>query len=696
MKGKIPGIISFVAMAALVAMMVAATVVERLKGTDAAFSAVYHNPLFIALWAAAAICGLLYMYSKRVWKRFFTMTLHVAFVVMLLGALVTHLWGESGEMHLYTGETSSSWTADNGTARQLPFTLTLDNFRIEYYPGSMAPSDYESRVRVDSSQEAVISMNNILKHGGYRFYQADFDKDMGGSVLAVSHDPWGVGITYAGYLLLLISMVGFFTQKDSGFKASLKRLSSAAVLAFALLLPANASAAPRSLPRKVVSEFDSLYIYYNDRVAPFETMARDYCMKVYGKPHYGKLSATEVVTGWLFYYDDWKDVPMKVKKKDRGTVREKEKKYLLEKVSSLEALRLYPVAVPDSLSGETPQKVLWYDSTADFPPYVLENYDHWVFVRKVMDMVNESVRAQDWDGAAGIVSKIGAYQRKTAGALLPSPARLGAERLYNRISRPMIPFMASITLGIVMFILMGIWISRGKSSPVWLRSALAALSCILAVYLTAVLALRWYVSGHAPFAGSYSVMMIIAWLSAIVMTLTYRKFPLIQPLGFILSGFTMLMASMASANPQITHLMPVLQSPLLSIHVLSMMISYTLFGIVALNGIMGVIVPKGGPAEKLRDVSLAVLYPAVFLITFGTFLGAVWANISWGSYWGWDPKETWALVTILVYAVTLHSGSLKFMRNVRVFHWYSIFAFVSVLFTYFGVNLILGGMHSYM
>ena len=195
MKGKIPGIISFVAMAALVAMMVAATVVERLKGTDAAFSAVYHNPLFIALWAAAAICGVLYMYSKRVWKRFFTMTLHVAFVVMLLGALVTHLWGESGEMHLYTGETSSSWTADNGTARQLPFTLTLDNFRIEYYPGSMAPSDYESRVRVDSSQEAVISMNNILKHGGYRFYQADFDKDMGGSVLAVSHDPWGVGIT---------------------------------------------------------------------------------------------------------------------------------------------------------------------------------------------------------------------------------------------------------------------------------------------------------------------------------------------------------------------------------------------------------------------------------------------------------------------------------------------------------------------
>ena len=158
------------------------------------------------------------------------------------------------------------------------------------------------------------------------------------------------------------------------------------------------------------------------------------------------------------------------------------------------------------------------------------------------------------------------------------------------------------------------------------------------------------------------------------------------------AGFTMLMASLSSANPQITHLMPVLQSPLLSIHVLSMMMSYTLFGLAALNGVMGLFIPAG--RQTLRDVSLVVLYPGVFLLIFGTFLGAVWANISWGSYWAWDPKETWALITILVYSFALHGGSLK-VFNPIFFHIYAILAFLSVLVTYFGVNLILGGMHAY-
>lgn len=126
-----------------------------------------------------------------------------------------------------------------------------------------------------------------------------------------------------------------------------------------------------------------------------------------------------------------------------------------------------------------------------------------------------------------------------------------------------------------------------------------------------------------------------------------------------------------------------------------MMLSYTLFGLVAFNGILGVSVRSREVSSQLRDVSLVVLYPAVFLLTLGTFLGAVWANISWGNYWAWDPKETWALVTMLVYAFALHGGSVKAFNRPRFFHWYTIFAFLSVLITYFGVNLLLGGMHSY-
>ncbi|MBR3284840.1 MAG: cytochrome c biogenesis protein CcsA [Bacteroidales bacterium] len=110
---------------------------------------------------------------------------------------------------------------------------------------------------------------------------------------------------------------------------------------------------------------------------------------------------------------------------------------------------------------------------------------------------------------------------------------------------------------------------------------------------------------------------------------------------------------------------------------------------------MGLCLPKKEASESLRDLSLVILYPAVFTIAFGTFIGAVWANISWGSYWAWDPKETWALITLLVYLIPLHGQSVKAFRNPRFFHIYAILAFLCVLITYFGVNLVLGGMHSY-
>lgn len=697
MKKPIVKYLAYGSLAVLIVLMMAATILERLQGTDAAFRVIYHNPLFIALWAVLAVSGLCWLLIRKVQKHFFTMLLHLSFAVILLGALVTFLWGRSGEIHLRNGAPSSEYVLEDGRKAELPFSLELKQFRMEFYKGSKAPSDYASQlvcVDGDTREDVEISMNHIYKHRGYRFYQADFDEDMQGSILAVSRDPWGVGITYTGYLLLLFSMIGFFFQRHSGFRAALGRLSAAAVLLL-VLLPQGARAAspttePKVLPKEVADHFGELYVYYNNRIVPLQTQARDYCLKAYGKAHWGPYSAEQVLTGWLFYYDWWKDVPFKVKAKDRGTAKEQEKHRIFENTASGDALKLFPVAAADSAGGVS---VNWYNCNELLPEELFEDYDQWVFIRRVLDLVAESVRAEDWAEVDRIVGKIKAYQEKTAAEVLPSARHIRAERFYNRISRPMIPFMASITLGIILFVLSGIWLSKGRQAPVGLQHGLAVLSAVLLVYLTLVLGLRWYVSGHMPFSGSYCVMLLMAWLSSLAMLLLYRKFPLVQPLGFLLAGFTMLMASLSSANPQITHLMPVLQSPLLSIHVLSMMMSYTLFGLAALNGIMGLVVPAG--RETLRDVSLVVLYPGIFLLIFGTFLGAVWANISWGSYWAWDPKETWALITILVYSFALHGSSLKFFRNPTFFHIYAILAFLSVLVTYFGVNLILGGMHAY-
>lgn len=634
--------LSYGSAAAVIVMMMAATVLEKLQGTPAAMQAIYHSPIFIALWAIAAVAGLIFLFRGDARKRPFTMLLHCALAVILAGALVTHIWGEQGEIHLHEGETLSAFELEDGSSSRLPFSIRLDSFAIDYHTGSRMPSDYRSEVVfLDSGSHPVtISMNHIGKYRGYRFYQADYDEDGTGSILAVSHDPFGVGITYAGYLLLLISMIGFFFQRDTPFRAALHRMMAwGACLAGLLLLPgiSAAAAAPAGPTQEIRQALGGMYVYYGHRVCPLDTYLQE--------------------------------------------------KGLDETLASLDKLKLFPVAAPSGSPS-------WYAAADKLPEAVLEDEALWTFVTKSPDLVRESLEEGNVADAMQILSGIKAYQEKTAAAVIPSAGRVRAERAYIRIARPRVQFMLSLALGLILFVLTVVLMSKGRKVPSWVLLAGAAIAFLLWLYLTVCLGLRWYVSGTGPWVGRYSVMMLMAWLSMLAVLLLFRKFPLIEPLGFLLAGFTMLLASRESVSPQIMPLMPVLQSPLLSIHVVSMMMSYTLFGLVAFNGVMGLCVKKGA-SEQLQDVSLVLLYPAVFLLTFGTFLGAVWANISWGSYWAWDPKETWALITMMIYAMMLHGGALRPFRSPRFFHIYSIIAFVAVLITYFGVNLILGGMHSY-
>ncbi|MGN1221350.1 MAG: cytochrome c biogenesis protein CcsA, partial [Candidatus Cryptobacteroides sp.] len=619
----------------------------------------------------------------------------MSYILILAGALTTFASAEKGRIHLRIGEDIEMMINEQDQTQCLPFRLRLESFSISTYSGSKAEADYISTVRILPGENVhTISMNHILKYKGYRFYQDDYDEDKMGVTLSVNHDPWGIGITYSGYLMLLVSIIFFFFQRGTAFRAALKRLSLTLVLIFGFCgnhelnagqLPGNM---PKVLPEQVAESFSDLYVYYNDRICPLSTLDMDYCLKAYGKSSWNGYSADQVVSGWLFYYDWWHVVPFKVKEKDRGSTVETEKEFLLKSVASGDAFKIFPIADADGT-------ICWYSCNDALPPNVMDNYEQWVFVRKSLDLIEESVRKEDWNEVVRLVGKIKVYQGKTASGYIPSAATVKAERVYNHICRPRVPFMIAITLGIILFIFSGFLLAKGKNLPGGLQCQTLGLLIILLFYLTSVLGLRWYVSGQAPFAGSYCVMMLMAWLSCLCSIVLYRRFPLILPVGLLIAGFTMLVASIAGSNPQITHIMPVLQSPLLSIHVLSMMISYTLFSLVALCGFLGVLMPDKDAAFRLRDISLVVLYPGIFLLAFGIFLGAVWANISWGSYWSWDPKETWAIITLLVYSFALHSGSLKCFRNPRFFHIYSILAFLSVLITYFGVNLLLGGMHAY-
>ena len=350
----------------------------------------------------------------------------------------------------------------------------------------------------------------------------------------------------------------------------------------------------------------------------------------------------------------------------------------------LKHLRLFPVQ-------DSTGRVEWYSSRDELPEEVMDDFDRWVFIRKSLNLVEETARKGDGEQLDYLIGKIRAYQEKVAGESLPSAAQVRAERLYNRIARPKVPFMIALTLGLLLFILTGLSYSRGKPLSKAVTAVAYVAGGLLLGYLTLVLGLYWYVSGHAPLAGNYCVMLLVAWFSLWAMLLLGHRLPLALPSGMLLSGFTMLLASLAFADPQIVPLSPALESPLLSVHVLSMMLSYTLFGLVALNGVLGLIARSA--SDRLRQAGLWILYPAVFLLTAGIILGSVWASTAWGSWWSWDPKETWALITLIVYVALLVGN--RFFRKPLWFHLGAVFAFFLVLFTWFGVSLFLGGMHAY-
>lgn len=376
----------FLTLIAVTIILVAATFVEKFTGSAAM---IYGSWWFAAIWGVIAVSGLCYCVRRRLMRRPAAMLLHVAFGVMLLGALITQIWGVQGVADLRKGQPVSAFVTDGDQPCPFPFALTLDDFEVAYYRGTSSPRDYRSTVQVTSDREDPsgqtprqlhISMNHIGEVQGYRLYQSSYDTDLRGTVLTVCHDPWGIGITYLGYAMLFLSMLLLLILPRQGFRPCLR----------------------------------------------------------------------------------------------------------------------------------------------------------------------QATRRQQW----------------------------------------------------------------------W-YAVVFALACGIALWVV------WRI---------------------------YSK-----------------------------PLLPVLRSPYLGIHVGIIVVAYTLLAVIAIGG------------YRFRPM----LYPALFCLIAGIFIGAIWANQSWGRYWGWDSKEVWALITMLIYSLPMHSQSIRWMAHPRHFHLYCAVAFLSVLMTYFGVNYFLTGLHSY-
>ena len=564
---------------------------------------IYNAWAFKVLWLAIVVSGGIVLWQKRMWRRWTVLMLHLSFVVILAGALLTNLTSKKGMLHLRQGVPADRFLM-NDHLEELPFLLRLDTFHIECYPGTEAPQDYISEVTIEGQQQRI-SMNQIARAHGFRFYQTSYDPDMQGTLLSVNYDPWGIPLTYMGYGLLALSMVLYLLwgrkQKKEG------KRSAAVVLLFLAALPAQAGypAISEAEAQRIARQ----QVMWNDRPCPVGVMAHDFLLKVYGKATYHGLSATQVLVSWTLAPEAWNDEHIiKVGRGEYAKIND-----FIDKTGRVPRLKGV---------GKDPK-------------------------------VDEKV-------ALVLMLQQGTLVRDLPADVAPlSETRVTTELLYARIPWAL--------WGMIACFLLALFLSFFKSF------LLSVFHFLLLSFLSVAFCLRWYIAGHVPLSNGYETMLFLA-LCLLAVGLWIRQRGE-RSVAVLMAAFILLVAHLSEKNPQVTPLMPVLHSPWLSAHVSIIMMSYALLA--------------------LSIVKRRLLPLAVCLLAIGIFLGAVWANVSWGTYWSWDPKESWALITLIIYSLPLHEESLPWFRSIRHYRIYSLLALASLLMTYFGVNYLLGGMHSY-
>ena len=737
--------------------MAAATIVEKSQGTDYAHAHYYGAWWFILIWAVLAALGAFYIIKRKV-KCASTLALHLSFIIILAGALLTHISAKRGMIHLRIGQPTDTYMAQDEEQgmkeEKLPFSLCLQKFEAKMHDGTNAVADYSSKFTVidgDDKSEGEVSMNNIYSHRSYRLYQSSYDEDGKGSVLAINADPYGIPVTYTGYALLFISLVWMLFDPKGGYRKLLKSpllkkgaLITALILSMGNIQTLHAESATGNLqnavlPKETAEKFGELHILYNDRICPVQTFALDFCKKIYGARSYQGLTAEQVLSGWVFYGNTWANEPfIKIKSGEMKTAmnlpdyaslntffnREMggytigqyvqeyyngqqdkfhqqaadidDKIRIIMELREGVSLKVLPYTFTKNVKATKDHSFIKAGTTTWFAPVdklpLAVEHQHALYIKNVFSLLYGDVQKGNMDRVNIFFDKMLKYQEVSSGSSLPSKIQYQAERINNGFPFATILFMVNLTLGFIA-LFYTIYRMTKKRQLKALDITLPILLCISFLALTFGLALRWIISGNVPLSNGYESMLSVAWLVLLISIFMQFRIRIVMVFGFMLSGFFLLVSHINQMDPAIGQMMPVLNSPLLSIHVSIIMMSYALLSLTFICGIMGICLRSHG--EELQALSRIFLYPALTTMGFGIFIGAIWANVSWGNYWSWDSKETWALITFMIYAVVVHTQSLPIFRKPLVYHIYITLAFLSIAMTYFGVNYFLTGMHSY-
>ncbi|MDX9901242.1 MAG: cytochrome c biogenesis protein CcsA [Aliarcobacter sp.] len=659
---------------------------------------------------------------------------------------------------------------------ELPFSIKLNDFQLDRYPGSMSPSSYASEVTVlkedGKTYDYRIFMNRTMHEGNFLFFQSSYFPDETGTVLSVNNDP-GKWPTYLGYFLLTLGLIMNFFDKKSRFWKLTKFVSSRNLASLAIActflfstnsLFANEEAANSSNINELaqtnqileyLNKFknESTYTAENfaklvtqssgGRMKPLSSLNMEIIQKLSGKATLFEMNADQLVLGMITRPDIWSDLKvikiktpklkkflgidenekyiafsevfkdgkyllsgeaeaaLQVKPMDRGTyekdiIQLDERLNIIYSVFNGTLFNIYP-KVQD---GSEKDNNKWYN-----PLDAMQNFknQNQVAVESMTRGFINSIVDNNWEEANKFLSMITIYEQKAGSSVIPSESKINNEIIFNKLDIFFKVTMAYMLLGIIMLIVAFYVVFNPKVQPKKTTSIFFVILALLFSIHTFGMGFRWIISGHAPWSDTYESLLYISWSAVFAGVIFFRKSLLALSAAVIVAAIFMFTAHLTGIDPQITNLVPVLKSYWLTIHVSILTASYGFFGLGAILGFMTLIMfifRKNRPHidETIKTV-VAITEIALIIglaaVTIGNFLGGVWANESWGRYWGWDPKETWAYVSIVVYAIVVHLRFVKPLSTPFVFATASLLAFASILMTYFGVNFYLSGMHSY-
>ncbi|WP_420322378.1 cytochrome c biogenesis protein CcsA [Flagellimonas sp.] len=667
---------------------------------------------------------------------------------------------------------------------QLPFAIRLNDFIAEKYPGTQTGyASFMSKITVDDERpfDYDIYMNHVLDHQGYRFFQSSFHPDEKGTVLSVNHDFWGTWITYIGYFLLYIGLMGIMFFGKTRFRdlqqALEKVKAKKAALSVVVMLFATSFMVAQeattdghqhaNMPTQaqvdsiimssIVSEehaekFGALVIQdEGGRMKPIHTFASEVLRKLSGQNTYNGLSANQVFLSMMMNPGVWYNTEfIKLAKRENDSIRKiinvpKGTKYVkatdffdskgnfkmksyIEKATSttnpsnfekdfkkvFERLSLLDIALSGQIIKIFPllndENNKWI-SAVEYRSgrYQVSDSLYSNFIKNAMPYylgtLKTSIASNDYSEPDKLLEAFKQNQKNHGAEVLPDDKKIKTEILYNKLDIFNRLYKYYALAGVLLFFILILQIFKKRKLLDATAYLLKGTIILFFIWHTAGLIMRWYISGHAPWSDAYESILYVAWATVGISLAFVKKSEFAVACGAFGACLLLAVAHQSWVDPAIANLVPVLDSYWLMIHVAVIVGSYgpltvgMILGVVAL--ILIILTTKENKERmelNLRELTIInelALTAGLVMLTIGNFLGGQWANESWGRYWGWDPKETWALISIMVYAFVLHMRLVPGLRGKWTFSFASVIAFASIMMTYFGVNFYLVGLHSY-